>query len=698
MKAKTKVLVTSGLSIALCTSLIAGSTYALFTDEAKVNVSITSGTVDVVATVDESSLTVWSIGSAAHQGNTFANGGTAVVTNGVLALNLLTPGDGVSFEVDILNQSTVAVYYKASVTATGDLAQYLEYGCDVTTWTKAEAGTANTVVDSVTVTVELPEGYGNEAAGLSGEIICTVEAVQANGVSVVTDTNDLQAALNKGNLVQLAGDVALSNQLEVTGDVNIDANGHTLTAPAGGTRIINVAGSTEEVTLNIMNATLDASNAERGISFFNNTGSLNVTVENSNVKALYYGINVSSGNSDVTITVNNSTLEGFCAYQSWSANTKATFNNCTLKGVNQWNGGAENRFATVVIYESATNNAATFNDCTVYAIEQGTAKEDFIHDYTDSADIAWNNCTFIKETAGVAEELKTAATEAELAAAVVAGKNVALTSDVALTSWNGNSTVKVDKDVEITLNGFDLDASNSTRRPFELYNGADLTINAGYEKITLGAYGLVYIPDGNSSVSLNGGVYTGAMDNGSFIKPKGTSDVSVTLSAVTLNDTSDDSYLIDGSQYLGNKLDITIDNSIFNVAFGIITHQGKMNIRNCEFNTKLCALEAGTGSELYIENTDITVSGAPFYSPAPAACIAVSDALNKGAGVATVKNCRLTSDCHIFAVYSGASSITATGCTITHTSTAYEAYAIYVLTGATGTITNNGVSVGVDVA
>ena len=49
MKNKKKILFSSVMVIALCLSLIAGSTFALFTSESKVNIAVTSGTVKVTA-------------------------------------------------------------------------------------------------------------------------------------------------------------------------------------------------------------------------------------------------------------------------------------------------------------------------------------------------------------------------------------------------------------------------------------------------------------------------------------------------------------------------------------------------------------------------------------------------------------------------------------------------------------------------
>lgn len=85
MTTKTKVVVTALLAIVLCISLIAGATFALFTSESSVNVAVSSGKVDVVATLD-SHVTLYSPASIGLDGvviddndasteNAFANGG-----------------------------------------------------------------------------------------------------------------------------------------------------------------------------------------------------------------------------------------------------------------------------------------------------------------------------------------------------------------------------------------------------------------------------------------------------------------------------------------------------------------------------------------------------------------------------------------------------------------------------------------------
>ena len=49
---KSRTFLSTVLGIALCASLIAGATFAIFTGESSVNIAVTSGKVNVTATVD----------------------------------------------------------------------------------------------------------------------------------------------------------------------------------------------------------------------------------------------------------------------------------------------------------------------------------------------------------------------------------------------------------------------------------------------------------------------------------------------------------------------------------------------------------------------------------------------------------------------------------------------------------------------
>ena len=120
---KRKILLSSIITIALCICLIGGTTFALFTSKVKTSIAVTSGNVDVLAVIntDSDNFTGISIGDTTTRVSvntggaptlTFANGGTAVLTQDKLEINRLTPGDSVSFYIDVTDAGNIAVKYR----------------------------------------------------------------------------------------------------------------------------------------------------------------------------------------------------------------------------------------------------------------------------------------------------------------------------------------------------------------------------------------------------------------------------------------------------------------------------------------------------------------------------------------------------------------------------------------------------------
>lgn len=239
---KSKVLVSSILTIALCLSLIAGSTFALFTDQTKFGIEVTSGDVEIYASPAISK--VWSAqgddndvaedeyleDENGHGYNhvdpktvvpgiadkTFINGGNAEInSDGKLVINRITPGDKVDVTVKVDNKSDVAMVYRYKIIAED---KNLAYGMVVSvqdeasapvvayeglaTWTSkwypvipAVGGTPTEIPD-YTFSVELPVYAGNEyqsekedqedgrlAGAQSVSYTVLVEAVQGNAVT-----------------------------------------------------------------------------------------------------------------------------------------------------------------------------------------------------------------------------------------------------------------------------------------------------------------------------------------------------------------------------------------------------------------------------------------------------------------------------------------------------------------------------------
>lgn len=125
MKKANKTLLMSVLTIVMCVSLIAGATFALFSSDSKVNVALTSGNVDVVASVNTETLTGYSTRwdadamdyiSIDRPDGVFYAGGTYSYAEGSLALNGIAPGDAVEFDLTIENRSTLNIQYRVQLT------------------------------------------------------------------------------------------------------------------------------------------------------------------------------------------------------------------------------------------------------------------------------------------------------------------------------------------------------------------------------------------------------------------------------------------------------------------------------------------------------------------------------------------------------------------------------------------------------
>ncbi len=206
---KKKTIVTSIVSIATSLSLIGGSTFALFTDESNVNIAVTSGKVDVLATVQQDSLKLYSF-DVEQSNNTFENGGTAEFdANGALSLNRLTPGDKATFTISVANNSNVAIQYRVKMAVEGELANALVASASMgenentqtlksgenTAW--ARVGVTDGKgddIDDINVSVEFPntddsiskDNKDNEYQNKTANVSFTVEAVQGNAQMVDT--------------------------------------------------------------------------------------------------------------------------------------------------------------------------------------------------------------------------------------------------------------------------------------------------------------------------------------------------------------------------------------------------------------------------------------------------------------------------------------------------------------------------------
>ena len=222
---KKKIIISSILTIAMCLSLIAGSTFALFTSKSEVNATIGSAKVDIDV---EASDLVYKSTLGETLGNAKLDGNEITLTN-------LVPGDYVTFTLTVTNNSTVAVNYRALINVVTDdgLYEALDITYDgefVSAWTKLDnAGEVN----EVEVTISLPEEVSDaKYMGKTCTLQYFVEAVQGNVIDMIQKAKEegKTATLKNDDLgVLVPSNAPAGNYTLIVSDeqVTTDANGQS---------------------------------------------------------------------------------------------------------------------------------------------------------------------------------------------------------------------------------------------------------------------------------------------------------------------------------------------------------------------------------------------------------------------------------------------------------------------------------------
>lgn len=299
-KAMRRALITSIISLMLCVSMLVGTTFAWFTDEAaSANNIIKSGNLDVVLeywdgdSYEEVTSTTKLFNDAALWEPGYTEVAYLKVSNaGSLALKYLlsvnvskeTPGTNVANEPfnlsDYLEFKVVESESDLAGTYTRETAQNANA---TATKLKAQAYSSadkplenNGDADYVALIVYMPTTVGNEANYKTGTTAPSIElgvnllATQytyekdsfddqydagAGYPGVITydyevsDLNGLKDAITKGGNIQLTGDVALTGTLMPTENVLIDLNGNTITASSGSVMFQSQSNAGPDITI-----------------------------------------------------------------------------------------------------------------------------------------------------------------------------------------------------------------------------------------------------------------------------------------------------------------------------------------------------------------------------------------------------------------------------------------------------------------
>lgn len=241
---KKKVLAMSLLTIAMCASLIIGATLALFSDKAQTDLSVSSGKIDVTASIDEESLVLYSpklinedgvITDATNvaSGTKFFNGGTVTIEDNTLALENVTPGDKATFTINMKIESNIAVKYRVQLLRGQDEGLFAglkvsvdDKECDTsweelyeTDWIEADAG-VGAEISPISVAIELPANAESKYQNTSCSLIARVEAVQGNA--------EIPSEEQFGDNVAYDGNKYYKTLAEAIEVINASPNGGTL--------------------------------------------------------------------------------------------------------------------------------------------------------------------------------------------------------------------------------------------------------------------------------------------------------------------------------------------------------------------------------------------------------------------------------------------------------------------------------------
>ena len=345
------------IALVVCLVLVTGSTFSLFTSQTGANIAITSGTVKLTANIAKDTLKLYSKGEL--QTGNFANGGFADFNESVteIKLNNITPGDSVTFNIILDNDSNVDLQYRvnwivkdvpyADGAAVGKLSEVLvatANGKDITTGTSQwiEWGRNEADKRTISISIEFPMGVEgvvyNDYMNCAVNIALNVEAVQANGTvefspkAYVDDATGLQDAIDAGaKEIILNGNIDLNDTLvfpatvdtgartyarrstEPFNGVILNLNGHTLTSNVTtGVAIENygelrITGGTIEVNENVVAFancvyTPDTEEGEEEVDYKAPKAELNGVKLNGAVASVGQGAKLELTDSTITVT------------------------------------------------------------------------------------------------------------------------------------------------------------------------------------------------------------------------------------------------------------------------------------------------------------------------------------------------------------------------------------------------------------
>lgn len=186
----------------------------------------------------------------------------------------------------------------------------------------------------------------------------TVERAQVYSTSADVDTyvttaDELVAAVAAENttVVNLGGDIEMSEILTINKNITLNGNGHTLTSSAG--RAINVDVNATDVTIKnlVINST-----GERAINIINSKKT--VAIDNVTATTTNYAVMVATSAPEVTLSISNSNLTGLNVVNIAGESSQVTITNTNLTCDDQNNVEA---YGAISIHNTGANSTVTMN-------------------------------------------------------------------------------------------------------------------------------------------------------------------------------------------------------------------------------------------------------------------------------------------------------------------------------------------------
>ena len=439
MKASKKSLIASGVSLLASAALLAGSTFAWFTDSVtNTGNKIQSGKLAV---------TLEKFDPAAEEGNggyvdagsaplfdydKWEPGYTAVASvkignNGTLALK---------YEVDLVVNGeasaladVIDVYYRKDAGAVSSLPDSLDGLTKVGTLSELLAETRGAATghlsaggaDFATIALHMQESAGNAYQELSigAAFDIVVKATQyteeedgfgsdqydkdapLDFVPVAT-AEQLLAASTAGGTVSMTGDIAPSKALSITNAV-LNGNGNRLIGGQLGdnARIINLTNLSGPASLTVNGVNMVGETAQfnsKGISAYD-ADSITLDVKDSRIEARAYALRIGTGvTNGAELNMENTTLVGWAGLDT-HAKTNAVFRNVTFNGTNYDLSGDSNGYDAIEFQEGSEGSTVLLENCTFNLIKSGEAAYGFIGANFDPDEgnitVICRGCTFI---------------------------------------------------------------------------------------------------------------------------------------------------------------------------------------------------------------------------------------------------------------------------------------------------------------